>query len=248
MKLEEYLKEELNISTKEAIRIAETVNKYKKKKEKKKLNIKIPNYTLKEEIINAISHGIGGALAILALVLLVIKANGVLKETTVTLFGSTMIILYTMSCIYHALSPNLEGKKVLRVIDHCNVYLLVYGTYIPISLVGIGGTYGMVMFLIITAITITGITLTSVKIDKTQVLQVICHLISGWSVLFAVSPLIKNLGTTGFLFLILGGVMYSIGSILYGIGSKKRYMHSVFHIFCLLGTLFHFLCIYLYVI
>ena len=248
MKLEEYLKEELNISTKEAIRIAETVNKYKKKKEKKKLNIKIPNYTLKEEIINAISHGIGGALAILALVLLVIKANGVLKETTVTLFGSTMIILYTMSCIYHALSPNLEGKKVLRVIDHCNVYLLVYGTYIPISLVGIGGTYGIIMFLIITAITITGIALTSVKIDKTQVLQVVCHLVSGWSVLFAISPLIKNLGKMGFLLLILGGVMYSIGSILYGIGSKKRYMHSVFHIFCLLGTLFHFLCIYLYVI
>ena len=248
MKLEEYLKEELNISTKEAIRIAEAVNKYKKKKEKKKLNIKIPNYTLKEEIINAISHGIGGALAILALVLLVIKANGVLKETTVTLFGSTMIILYTMSCIYHALSPNLEGKKVLRVIDHCNVYLLVYGTYIPISLVGIGGTYGIIMFLIITAITITGIALTSVKIDKTQVLQVVCHLVSGWSVLFAISPLIKNLGKMGFLLLILGGVMYSIGSILYGIGSKKRYMHSVFHIFCLLGTLFHFLCIYLYVI
>ena len=108
-------------------------------REKKKLNIRIPDYTLGEELFNSISHGIGAVFSIVALVLLVVKAHGVLAETAVSLYGSTMIVLYTISCIYHALSPNLEGKKVLRVIDHCNVFLLVYGTYIPAMLLGIGG-------------------------------------------------------------------------------------------------------------
>ena len=134
------------------------------------------------------------------------------------------------------------------MIDHCNVFLLVYGTYIPISLMGVGGTPGLILFIVITLITIVGITLTAIKIDDTQVLQVICHLLSGWGALVFIPTLHKSLGTTGLVFLIVGGVMYSIGSILYGIGHKKKYMHSVFHVFCLLGTLFHFLCIYLYLL
>ena len=248
MKLEEYLMDELKISNKTAIEITNALDKYKKIKEKKKLNIKVPNYTLGEELFNSISHGIGALLSILALILMVIKAHGVLEETTVTLFGSSMILLYTISCVYHALSPRIEGKKVLRVIDHCNVFVLVYGTYIPISLLGIGGKTGLLLFLVITLITTVGITITAVKIDKTQVLQVICHLLSGWGALVLLPTLYRVLGNIGLLYLILGGVMYSIGSILYGIGHKKKYMHSVFHIFCLLGTVFHFLCIYLYLL
>lgn len=248
MKFNEYLMKELSISNEEADNIAKVVKKYKAKKKKKKLNIMVPKYTLGEEIFNSISYGIGALLSIVALILLVIKAHGILGETTVSLFGSTMILLYTISCIYHALSPRIEGKKVLRVIDHCNVFLLVYGTYIPISLIGIGGKLGLIVFIAITIITAVGITVTAVKIDSTQVLQVICHLLSGWGALLFIPSLLKSLGTNGLIFLILGGVMYSIGSILYGIGGKKKYMHSVFHIFCLLGTLFHFLCIYLYVL
>ena len=104
--------------------------------------IRIPDYTLGEELFNAISHGIGAGLSIAALVLMVIRAQGALAVTSVSLFGSAMILLYTISCIYHALSPRLKGKGVLRVIDHCNVFLLVYGTYIPASLLGVGGTAG----------------------------------------------------------------------------------------------------------
>ena len=245
MKLEEYLMKELDVSKKEANRISDVVDKYNKIKNKKKLNIKIPFYTLGEELFNAISHGFGAALSIVALVLMVIKANGILMETTVSLFGATMIILYTISCIYHALSRNLEGKKVLRVIDHCNVFLLVYGTYIPISLVGVGGTLGLLIFLGITVVISVGVTATAIKIDKTGPLQVVCHLLSGWGILFFIKRLSYTIGTTGIILLILGGVMYTIGSVLYGIGRKKKYMHSVFHIFCILGTLFHFLCIYL---
>ena len=206
MNLDEYLMKELNISKKEAYQISYAVNKYTKEKKKIKLNIKLPNYTVGEEIFNSISHGIG------------------------------------------ALPPSLEGKKVLRVIDHCNVFLLVYGTYIPMSLVGVGGKSGLALFIAITIITIIGVLLTAIKIDKTQVLQVICHLLSGWGALFFISQLKNSLGINGLILLIIGGVMYSIGSLLYAIGRKRKYMHSIFHVFCLLGTLFHFLCVYLFLL
>lgn len=216
--------------------------------EKKKLNIKIPNYTLGEELFNSISHGIGAALAVAALVLMVVKAHNPLPETTVSLFGATMIILYTMSCIYHALSPNLEGKKVLRVIDHCNVFLLVFGTYIPVSLLGVGGAKGWILFGVIGAFTIIGIVFTAINVDKYKVIATICHVINGWSILIGIQELINNAGHEGLLFMILGGVMYTIGSVLYGLGSKKKYMHCIFHVFCLLGTFFHFWSIYMYLI
>lgn len=248
MNLDEYLMKELNISKKEAYQISYAVNKYTKEKKKIKLNIKLPNYTLGEELFNSISHGIGAVFSIVALILMVVKAHGIINEATVSLFGVSMIILYVMSCIYHALPPSLEGKKVLRVIDHCNVFLLVYGTYIPMSLVGVGGKSGLALFIAITIITIIGVLLTAIKIDKTQVLQVICHLLSGWGALFFISQLKNSLGINGLILLIIGGVMYSIGSLLYAIGRKRKYMHSIFHVFCLLGTLFHFLCVYLFLL
>lgn len=248
MNLDEYLMKELNISKKEAYQISYAVNKYTKEKKKIKLNIKLPNYTVGEEIFNSISHGIGAIFSIVALILMVVKAHGIINEATVSLFGVSMIILYVMSCIYHALPPSLEGKKVLRVIDHCNVFLLVYGTYIPMSLVGVGGKSGLALFIAITIITIIGVLLTAIKIDKTQVLQVICHLLSGWGALFFISQLKNSLGINGLILLIIGGVMYSIGSLLYAIGRKRKYMHSIFHVFCLLGTLFHFLCVYLFLL
>lgn len=247
MKLDEYLRKELKISKKQSYEIAYAVEKYKKEN-KRKLNIRIPIYSKEEEIFNSVSHGIGALLSIAALVLMVIKATGPLAETTICIFGSTMIILYTISCIYHALSSNLEGKKILRIIDHCNVYLLVYGTYIPISLLGIGGTLGWILFGFVSTITLIGIILTSIKIDKFQVLEVICHLLNGWSILIGIPKLITSIGTNGLFYLIFGGIMYTVGSILYGIGANKKYMHSVFHVFCLFGTLFHFFAIYFYLL
>lgn len=142
----------------------------------------------------------------------------------------------------------LEGKKILRILDHCNVYLLVYGTYIPISLLGIGGTLGWILFGFVSVITLIGIILTSIKIDQFQLLEVICHLLNGWSILIGIPKLLQTINLSGLFFLILGGVMYTLGSILYGIGANKKYMHSVFHIFCLFGTFFHFWTIYCYVL
>ena len=218
--------------------------------DKKKERISIPSYTLSEELINSISHGIAAAFSIWGLVMLIIKASneGAMAVITVTLFGTTMILLYTISCIYHALSPRITGKKVLRVIDHCNVFLLVFGTIIPIALVGMKGVYGWIYFGIVGFITLLGIIFSAVDVDKNEKIEVVSHLMNGWSAILFIKPLIAGVGVVGLIFIILGGVMYSIGALLYGLGSKKKYMHSVFHFFCIAGSIFHYLAIYLYVL
>ena len=249
MKIEEYLENKLKLKKGKGKEILECISSFKKEKNQNRLKkISIPNYSLGEELFNSISHGIGAILSVVALVLMIVKARGALAETCVSLFGSTMIILYTISCIYHALSSHLLGKKVLRVIDHCNVYLLVFGTYIPMALMGIGGSEGWVFFGVVGLITLIGIVLSCIDIERFQVLEVVCHLGNGWAALFAIPALLNTIGKMGLFYLILGGVFYSVGSILYGIGKHKKYMHSVFHIFCLLGTIAHFITIYFYLI
>ncbi len=214
------------------------------------MNIRIPKYSLSEELINAISHGIGSGLSIWLLVILIIKASNIgwLAVTSVTLYGSSMIMLYLISCIYHSLSKNVKAKGVFRIIDHCNVFLLVYGTIIPVFLLGIGGFKGFISFLIITIIIIGGMMLSIIAIDKYQILEVLCHLTVGWSVLLYKDDIINSMTINGLLFIILGGAMYTLGAILYGLGVKIKYMHSVFHILCLIGSLFHFIAIYIYLL
>lgn len=218
--------------------------------EKKKERISVPSYTLCEELVNSISHGVAAAFSIWGLVMLIIKANkvGAMAVTTVTLFGTTMILLYTISCIYHALSPRITGKKVMRVIDHCNVFLLVFGTIIPIALVGMKGICGWIYFGIVGFITLLGIIFSAINVEKNEKIEVVCHLVNGWSAVLFIKPLIAGVGVTGLVLIILGGVMYSIGALLYGLGSTKKYMHSVFHFFCIFGTIFHYIAIYLYVL
>lgn len=218
--------------------------------EKKKERISVPSYTLCEELVNSISHGVAAAFSIWGLVMLIIKASkvGAMAVTTVTLFGTTMILLYTISCIYHALSPRITGKKAMRVIDHCNVFLLVFGTIIPIALVGMKGICGWIYFGIVGFITLLGIIFSAIDVEKNEKIEVICHLVNGWSAVLFIKPLIAGVGVTGLVLIILGGVMYSIGALLYGLGSTKKYMHSVFHFFCIFGTIFHYIAIYLYVL
>ena len=212
------------------------------------VNIRIPNYTLGEEIFNAISHGIGGLFGIVGLVLLLLRARGPLAVVSVTLFGAAMVLLYVISCVYHALSRRTEGKKVLRVIDHCTVFLLVMCTYVPVSLLGVGGLLGWALLAGVSVFAVTGIVFNAIWVDRFKALSVVCHLVSGWSILIAVPRLLETMGREGVLFLVLGGVLYSAGAALYGIGAKKKYMHSVFHLFCLAGTFFHFWAVYAYLL
>lgn len=210
----------------------------------RKKEIRIPDYTLGEEIFNAVSHGLGALLSPAALTLMALRAHGALPEIAVSLFGLAMIQLYTVSCVYHALSRDLKGKKVMRVIDHCNVYLLVLGTYIPVALLGVGGTMGWVLLGMVLIFTVLGVVFTAVDVDRFQLVSVICHLLSGWSILIGIPGLLRTMGWSGLQWMLLGGVMYSVGAILYGLGKKKRYRHCVFHVFCLLGTFCHFWAVY----
>ena len=217
-------------------------------KSEKKREIRIPDYTLGEEIFNAVSHGLGALLGSAGLVLLVIKAQGPLAKVAVLLFALAIIQVYTVSCVYHALSPRGRGKKVLRVIDHCNVYVLVLCSYLPAALLGVGGRCGWVLLGIVSVFSVLGIVFTALDVDRFTLVSVICHLLSGWSILLGVPGLLQNMGRRGVGYLLLGGVMYSLGAILYGLGKKKRYRHGIFHIFCLLGTFFHFWGIYAYLL
>ena len=201
----------------------------------------LPSYTTAEEIWNAISHGLGAAFAIVALVLLLVNGqHNALTMVSVSIYGSTMFLLYTVSTLYHALGVG-RAKKVFQVLDHCTIYLLIAGTYTPVSLLSIGGASGWFLFGFVWAVSILGIVL---NMKRFRVVSMICYLGLGWCVLFFLRPLVESIDTTSLLFLVIGGVLYTIGAILYGVGRKIKYMHSVWHFFCVAGSFFHFLVVY----
>ena len=213
----------------------------------------LPTYTKGEEIFNMTSHIVGGALGIVALVLCVVFAaihKNVYGVVSGAIYGAMMIVLYTMSSIYHGLSPKRKSKKVFQVLDHCSIFLLIAGSYTPFALCTIrqaSVVAGWTIFGIIWAFAILGIVLNAIDIKKFKVFSMICYLAMGWCIILKVNLLPNLLGMSGFILLVAGGVAYTIGAILYGVGKKHKYMHSVFHLFILLGSILHFLCILLYV-
>ena len=206
----------------------------------------VPHYSLGEELINSISHGVGAGLAVAALVLCVVKASTAGGKVAAVLYGALMIVLYTISCIYHALSPKLRGKRVLRVIDHANVFLMVAGTYMPICLSLLPEMWGWLTFGIVWLVTTVAVVLSCIDVDKFQMVGVVCNLVLGWGSLLLLPILTTLVPWTGLMLLIFGGVAYTLGSVLYVVGSRVPYMHSVFHFFVLMGSLLHFFFIYLY--
>lgn len=218
--------------------------------EQKPHRITIPRYTLGEELISSISHGVGALLGVAALVLCIVRgaiAGDAWKVVSGIIFGATLIILYTMSCLYHALKVN-RAKRVFRVIDHCTIFLLIAGTYTPYTLVSLRETVGWWVFGIIWAAAVLGIVMNAISLKKFARLSVALYLVMGWMIVFAYQHMVNAVPQSGMTLLILGGVAYTVGSILYGIGSKIKYFHSVFHFFCLIGSALHFFSIYLYVL
>ena len=213
----------------------------------------LPKYTKGEEIFNMTSHIVGAVLGIVATVLCVVFAairGNVYGVVSGSIYGVTMIILYTMSSIYHGLNPKRYSKRVFQVLDHCSIFLLIAGSYTPFALCTIreyDTASGWVIFGVIWAVAILGIVLNSIDIKKFKVFSMICYLLMGWCIVFKIGLLPKLLGTAGFVLLLLGGIAYTVGAILYGIGKKHKYMHSIFHLFILLGSLLQFFCILLYV-
>jgi len=214
----------------------------------------LPIYTKGEEIFNMISHIVGAVIGIVALVLCVIFAainNNVYGVISSAIFGATLIMLYTMSSIYHGLNSELKAKKVFQVIDHCSIFLLIAGTYTPFALCTLreySPATGWTIFGITWGLAILGIVLNAIDLKRYKIFSMICYLVMGWCIIIKGSILPVLLTMPGFILVLTGGIAYTIGAILYGIGRKKKWMHSVFHLACVLGSLLHFLCILLYVV
>jgi len=213
----------------------------------------LPTYTKGEEIFNMTSHIVGGALGIVATVLCIIFStlhNNVYGIISTAIYGFSMILLYTMSSIYHGLRPN-KAKRVFQVLDHCSIFLLIAGTYTPYCLVTLRGyntNLGWTLFGVVWGMAAVGIVLNSIDIKKYKIFSMLCYLVMGWCILVKAPLLPKLLGLPGFILLLAGGVAYTIGAIFYGFGKKKKYIHSVFHMFILLGSILQFFSILLYVV
>ncbi len=213
----------------------------------------LPTYSKGEEITNMTSHIVGAVFGIIATVLCIIFAasNGnVYGVVSGTIYGITMIILYTMSSIYHGLSPKLKGKKVMQIIDHCSIFLLIAGSYTPFALCTLreyDATTGWVIFGVVWAFAILGIVLNSIDLKKYKKFSMICYLAMGWCIIVKINILPTLITMQGFILLLLGGIVYTIGAILYAIGKKVKYMHSIFHFCILLASILQFFCILLYV-
>lgn len=213
----------------------------------------MPVYTKGEERFNMISHIVGGAIGIAALVLCIVVSavhhNGYGVAGSIV-YGMSMIVLYTMSSVYHGL-PDGMAKRVMQVLDHCTIYLLIAGTYTPILLSAmrpIDPRTSWILFGTVWTLAALGITLTAIDLKKYAVFSMICYLGIGWCIVFKIGLLIQAVGWGGFWLILMGGVCYTVGAVLYGLGRTQKYMHSVFHLFVIAGSVLHLLAILLYVL
>lgn len=215
---------------------------------------KLPDYTRGEEITNMVTHIVGGALGILALVLCPIvgaKHHSGYAIVSGLVYALSMLALYSISSVYHGLSPRLFGKRVMQVLDHCSIFALIAGTYTPICLCTLRAdnpALGWTLFGIVWALAAVGITLNAIDLKKYDFFSQACYLLMGWCIVFKIADVRRLIGEAGFWLLLSGGLAYTAGAVLYAIGRKRRYAHSAFHVFVVIGSLLHFLCILLYVL
>ncbi len=211
----------------------------------------LPQYSMGEEIFNMVSHIVGGALSIMALVLCIIVAalhhNGYGVIASV-IYGITMICLYTMSSIYHGLHQ-CTGKKVMQVIDHCTIYFMIAGSYMPVVFCQIreeSVVLSWIIFAIEWGLVVIATTLTAIDLKKYRVFSMVCYIGMGWIIIFFVKLLIETIGMAGVIWFLIGGILYTIGAVIYGF--KRKYAHCIFHVFVILGSIAHFFAIILYVL
>jgi len=204
----------------------------------------LPNYTRGEERFNMVTHIVGGGMGLVAMLACVIVAaynrNG-WGITSGIIYGCTVILLFTMSSVYHGLRKELP-KKVFRVLDHCTIYILIAGTYTPVVLNRFRVEYPVdawIVFGVIWGLAILGITLTAIDRQRFQAFALVCYLGMGWMAVFRIHRLVEVLGIQFFVLLIVGGVLYTTGVIFYAVGKKVKYMHSIFHLFVNAASIVH---------
>ena len=211
----------------------------------------LPNYSTGEEIMNTVTHIVGGAMGVAALtmcVMLAARNRNIYGVIGSSIYGFCMIALYSVSSVYHGLRPGM-GKKVMQVIDHCTIYFLICGTYTVIALSAIRPIYPKLGWLLLGfewIMAIIATVLTAIDLKQYRVFSMICYIGMGWAIIPFAKVVMQVLTKPGFYLLLAGGIAYTIGAVLYGIGSKKKWMHSVFHIFVDIGSLLQFLCVAMY--
>ncbi|MFZ2537601.1 MAG: hemolysin III family protein [Oscillospiraceae bacterium] len=206
-------------------------------------------YTFGEELLNSISHGVGALLAIAGSAVLIVWAvffSDAWGIVGASIYGFTLILLYTMSTLYHALT-NDRAKKVFRALDHSTIYLLIAGTYTPYALVTIRGTMGWVVFGIVWGSAVVGITLNAISVERYKKISLALYLVSGWAAVIAMKPIVDNLATNGLLLMLLGGLFYT-GGIVFYVMKKHKYFHGIWHFFVLAGSICHYFSILFYVV
>lgn len=206
-------------------------------------------YTLGEEIFNSITHGAGGLLSIAGTVVLIVLAviySNAWGVVSSAIFGASLIILYTMSTLYHAITSR-KGKTFFRIMDHDTIFFLIAGTYTPITLVPLRGALGWVLFGIVWAAAILGIVLNSINLEKFRKPSVVCYIAMGWVIIIAIKPMLEKVYPLALWFILIGGLFYMVGVIFY-IKKSKKYFHSIWHLFTVGGSVFHYFAIVLMII
>lgn len=200
----------------------------------------MPVYAPMEELLNTLSHGVGALLAIWGVIALVIKNCGDKRSLPgILIYGATLFTLYSVSSIYHAL-PAGNLKSVFRKFDHCSIFLLIAGTYTPLCMNYITETAGTVVLLTVWAVAVVGIILNLIDVNKFSKISMVCYLVMGWSVVFISKPAMRCLSYPQLQWLFIGGIFYSVGAVLYVIGKKVKYIHFIWHLFVLTGSICHY--------
>ena len=215
----------------------------------------LPEYTKGEEIFNMVSHIVGAVLGVVALVLCVVFSaisGSPWAVVSSCIYGASLILLYTISSIYHGLRRS-TGKKVFQILDHCTIYFLIAGSYMPVVLCAIrevSPVRAWILFGIIWGLVALATTLTAVDLKKYSKFSMACYIGIGWSIILAVDIFLTAVPLPGILLLLFGGIAYTLGAVIYGIGKKtqKRYVHSIFHLFVILGSVLQFFSILLYIL
>ena len=216
-------------------------------------DIELPKYTEDEERLNTVTHVIGVVIAVVILILGLITASRHQKEYALLscwIYGLSMIILYVVSSVYHGLPPG-DAKRIMRVIDHCTIYLLIAGSYTPILLTAVRPAHPALAWILFAAewgIGLFAAFLTAMDLKKSSRLSMICYIAMGWLVVAALKPTIEAVSMSGFLWLLAGGICYTLGAVLYKLGKKRRYFHAVFHVFTVFGSVLQAVCILKYVL
>jgi hemolysin III len=205
-------------------------------------------YSIREEIANAITHGIGAIFSIVALILLIMQAalhGDPWQMVSFSIFGTSLIILYLCSTLLHSIQHK-KTKDIFEILDHSAIYLLIAGSYTPFLLVTLRGPLGWSMFGVIWGLAIIGIVLKCFYVKRFVLISTLCYILMGWLIVLAIKPLFQNLPFTGLVWLVVGGLFYTFGSIFY-VWRRVPYHHAIWHVFVLAGSICHFISVLLYV-